>query len=266
MDIETEALTLGWVPKDQFRGDPEKWTDAETFVSRGKEIMPILRKNNERLLGEVDGLKGTVSKLEASLQEARESMEEFRQYHNDTAKRTYEQALRDLRAQKVVALKEGDAERVVEIDEAVLALNADAPKPLKKIEAAAPPPPPPQPVHPDFAAWERDNQAWLQDGTKQAYAQSIATFVRSQHPTLVGRAFLDKITEAVEEKFPAQQPKSVVEGGRSEPRAAERSYAKLPPDAQAACDRFAAKLVGPNRAFKTLDEFRKDYASKYQWE
>jgi hypothetical protein len=265
MDVETEALTLGWVPKEQFRGDPEKWTDAETFVTRGKEIMPILRKNNERLLGEVDGLKGTVSQLQASLKEASESMEEFRQYHNDTAKRAYEQALRDLRVQKVAAIKEGDAERVVEIDEAVLALNADAPKPLKKTEAAAPPPPAP-PVHPDFATWERENQVWLQDQTKQAYAQSIATFVRSQNPNLIGRAFLDKITEAVEEKFAGPAPKSSVEGGRSEPRSAEKSYSKLPPDAQAACDRFAVKLVGPNRAFKSLDDFRKDYASKYQWE
>ena len=42
MEIEQEAITLGWVPQDQFKGDPAKWTDAETFVARGKEKVVLL--------------------------------------------------------------------------------------------------------------------------------------------------------------------------------------------------------------------------------
>ena len=47
--VEQEARTLGWVPAEEFKGDPNRWVDAETFVERGHTVMPILRKNNERL-------------------------------------------------------------------------------------------------------------------------------------------------------------------------------------------------------------------------
>ena len=49
-EILREAKTLGWVPKDQFRGSADDWVDASTFVERGKQVMPILNHNNERLM------------------------------------------------------------------------------------------------------------------------------------------------------------------------------------------------------------------------
>ena len=108
MEVEQEALQLGWIPQDQFRGDPAKWTDAETFVTRGKEILPILRKNNEKLQGTVEHLGQEVTTLKGALATANEAMGEFRRYHEETAKRAYDSAVRDLRAQKLVALEDGD--------------------------------------------------------------------------------------------------------------------------------------------------------------
>ena len=52
--VEEEARAQGWVGKDEFRGSDDDWVDADTFVKRGKEIMPILRKNNEKLLKELE--------------------------------------------------------------------------------------------------------------------------------------------------------------------------------------------------------------------
>ena len=48
-NTEQEARNLGWVPQEEFRGDPGKWVDAETFVERGHTIMPILKSNNKKL-------------------------------------------------------------------------------------------------------------------------------------------------------------------------------------------------------------------------
>jgi soluble cytochrome b562 len=264
MDVETEALTLGWTPKEQFRGDPDRWIDAEAYVARGKEIMPILKKNNEKLLGDVESLKGTVTNLTTALTEAKESMEEFRKYHNETSKREYEKAVKDLKAQKVVALREGEHESVVEIDEALVELNANAPKELK----AAPTPPPPPPSsgpHPDYVGWERDNSEWLKDPEKQAYASSIANYLRAMDKTTVGRPFLDKVTAEVEKRFAGPPPASKVEGGQPNSRRSGHSFTDLPAEAKAACDRMGGKLVGANRAFKSLDDWRKEYISKYDW-
>ena len=38
-DIEAEARKHGWRPKEEFKGDPARWTDAETFVKRADEVM-----------------------------------------------------------------------------------------------------------------------------------------------------------------------------------------------------------------------------------
>jgi len=46
---ETKAKAMGWSPKDEFRGDPDRWVDAETYVRRGEEFIPFLRANNKKL-------------------------------------------------------------------------------------------------------------------------------------------------------------------------------------------------------------------------
>lgn len=60
--VEKEARLLGWVPKEDFR-DGDHWVDAETFVKRGKEINPILRKNNEILLKKLDAANAEVAEV-----------------------------------------------------------------------------------------------------------------------------------------------------------------------------------------------------------
>lgn len=48
-DFEAEARDMGWVPEEDFRGDPDKWVDAEEFVTRGETFIPFLRANNRKL-------------------------------------------------------------------------------------------------------------------------------------------------------------------------------------------------------------------------
>lgn len=264
MDVEQEAAALGWVPKEQFRGDPEKWTDAETFVRRGHEIMPILRKNNEKLTATVENLTGEVSTLKESLKAAQEAMAEFKQYHEETAKREYQRAVEDLKAKRKQARADGEHELADEINDALDELSANAPKEITKPAAPAPAPTPAQPnLDPEYVKWEKDNEAWLKDSEKAAYAQSIAQYVRATSK-LTGRAFLDKITEEVETRFSGSRP-GRVEGTGGTPRAGGKTYSDLPAEARAACDRMAAKLVGPNRAFADIEAWRKSYVKSYDW-
>ena len=44
-----------------------------------------------------------------------------------------------------------------------------------------------------------------------------------------------------------------------------KTYADLPPEAKQACENFAKKLVGPGRAYKTVEEWRKAYVARYDW-
>jgi hypothetical protein len=48
-DFDAEAREHGWRPKDEFPGDAAKWVDAETFMKRADEVMPLLKAQNARL-------------------------------------------------------------------------------------------------------------------------------------------------------------------------------------------------------------------------
>jgi hypothetical protein len=267
MDTETKAKEMGWAPLDQWRGDPDKWVSAETFVDRGETVMPILRKNNERLLGQIEALKGEVTQITGSLKEAQESMAEFRKYHDEVSQRAYEKAVKDLKDQRREALKEGDGERVVVLEDALETLAADAPTGLGKQPTTPAPSPSPAPAgapaDPVLRSWLDDNATWLKDPEKQAYATGISQYLRAT-TKVVGREFLDLVTKEVEKKFSG--PTRGVEGGtRQTSRSGGKSYADLPADAKAACDRFASKLAGTGKPFKTVAEYRSDYVSKYDW-
>ena len=267
MEVEQEAKELGWVPLEQFRGNPERWVDAELFVSRGKEIMPILRKNNERLIGKVEALEGSVVELQATLHAALESQAALREHNDTVAKESYDRAVRDLKTQRKDALKEGDGERVVVIEEALDQLSEqDAARAAAKAVEKKPEPKPTLQASdsPIYRDWETENSAWLAEPEKKAYALSMAQYLRATSK-LAGKEFLDAVTKEVRERFPSKEPTSKVEGGSGEPRGTGKSYNALPREAREACDRMAAKLVGQGRAFKDIGEWRKSYASNYDW-
>ena len=112
---ESEARAQGWVAQDEFRGSESDWVDAETFVRRGKEIMPILRKNNEKLLKEL----GEAKKI---AEEAREAAKEFREYQKEQFERKtkdLESQLEQLKQAKREAITQGDGDRAIAIDDAM---------------------------------------------------------------------------------------------------------------------------------------------------
>lgn len=65
-DYEAEAKAQGWTPKEDFRGDETRWVDAETFMKRADEVMPLLKKQNAHLKSEIDQLKRSMRKVVAS--------------------------------------------------------------------------------------------------------------------------------------------------------------------------------------------------------
>ena len=48
-EVEVKARNMGWLEKDEFKGDPELWTDAAAFLERGENIMPILKERLDKM-------------------------------------------------------------------------------------------------------------------------------------------------------------------------------------------------------------------------
>jgi len=265
MDTEAKAKEMGWRPLTEFRGDPEKFVDAETFVSRGEHFVPILRKNNEKLSSQVNVLTGEVSGLKQTIASANEALQAMKEYQTEISTREYNRALKDLKEKRIEARRAGDVDAEIEAEEALEGLREAAPKPKEKVAETSPLPQAPA-IHPDFAKWETDNAAWLSDPQKKAYSQAAAQFLRNSGNEATGRAFLDAVTAEVEARFGGNGSTKSPEGGNPSARiSGGRTFNDLPPEAKAACDRFAERLVGPAKAYKTKEDWRKQYVSQYDW-
>lgn len=192
--VQAEARREGWKPKEEYNGPEENWVDAETFVRRGREINPILKKNNSRLQAELASLR-------AELGETKNSLKQVQEYHTELEKKAYERAYKTLKAELKSARREGDPDMVEELEEQLDNLKEQ--DPTKK----APPPPAPPPnaddpmKNPVFAEWAGENP-WFTGGDEDMIDYANGVGARLQRQGLKGRPFLDKITEAVQKQFP----------------------------------------------------------------
>jgi DNA repair exonuclease SbcCD ATPase subunit len=259
-DFDSEARAQGWVSQEEFRGNEKDWVDAETFVKRGREILPIVRKNNEKLLKELNEARKIA-------EEARETAKEFQKFQKEQYERKakdLEAELAELKQAKRVAINQGDGDRVVEIDDASDRLKEDLQEAREAAKAT------PQPTEgatnqpdPNLTVWLSKNDWFGNDLRTTGIANGLAEAIRKENPNLQGKEFLDKLDEelaaTLPNKFGKKQVANPMDGGTSSgsgrPSKSKRSYDSLPGDAKAACDRFV------KQGLMTKEE----YIASYDW-
>ena len=263
--IEKEARLFGWVPKEEFRGSESDWVDADVFVKRGKEINPILRKNNELLMKKLDEKAKEIDSIKADV----ETFKKFQKESFERKAAEYEVQIAQLKTKKRDAIAAGDGDLVVDIDDQIDSLK-EAQREAKE-ESKKKPEEPKQteaqvsvPEDPELQGWLGRNTWFGEDTEMTDVANGLGTAVRRQFPHLTGRAFLDKLDEKIVEYFPhkvlgkkakgsAVDTTGNVRGGTS---SGKKSYDNLPNDAKEACDRFIA-----NGWIKSKQE----YVDNYDW-
>lgn len=227
-NYEEEARKDGWVPKEEWRGDPEKWTDAKTFVENGQKINGILKSKVER--------------LEQALEANKQTASEFREYtqrQREKEQRELKARIEELEKERAEAVTEGDGQRFTKLDNEINELRSEAaPKedPIKEIAAS----------------WQSENP-WYKPQSEDEmsiYADGIADRVANEGYT--GRAYFNEITRRVKARFPEnfdnpkrKEPASVESPGASRDRPSNgRSYDDLPPEDKAQCQRFIKEIPG----------------------
>ena len=262
---EKEARIFGWVPKEEFRGSDADWVDAEVFVKRGKEINPILRKNNELLMKRLDEKAKEIDSIKASV-------EEFKVFQQESFERKaaeYEVHIAQLKTQKREAIAAGDGDLVVDIDDQIDSLK-DAQKEAKaeaKKKAEEPAKTEAQvsiPNDPDLQSWLGRNQWFGDDVEMTDVANGLGASVRRQFPHLSGRSFLDKLDEKIVEYFPHKTLGKKAKGSavdstgnvRGGTTSGKKSYDNLPDDARQACDRFIKQ---------GWIKSKQEYVDSYDW-
>lgn len=240
-DFEAEAKELGWVPKEEFRGPEDKWSDAEEYVRRGEEILPIVRANNKKLIEKTQ-------KQEAELAEMRKTLDEFKGWRTQTEKRAYEQAMKNIESRQRQAVEEQDVEafeEAVKDKESLVTRTTEAQEPQ------------PDPV---AAAWTKENDWFNTDPVMQQFAIAHHGQLLKEKPGLSLSENLEEVTEEVRRRFPEkfgnprrEKPNRVEGGGTPSGRSGKKGYADLPPEAKAACDRFV------KQGLMTKEEYVKDF-------
>lgn len=259
-EVINEARSQGWVPLEEFRDDEEKWVDAETFVKRGREINPILRKHNQDLRKELE-------KTRKEAQEAIEAAKEFRQFQQEAferKERDLQKEIAQLKEARKVAITQGDGVSAVEIEDRIeelkeekAALKKPEPQKEEKPEVA---------LDPELQGWLGRNEWYGKEETEEdtEMTNAIAATIRRKNPSLLGKAFLDELDKKLDEKgigrVKRQKPAAVVEGGsttRPSNGVKGRSYNDLPAEAKSACDMFIKQ---------GLVKSKEDYLANYNWD
>jgi len=295
-DVERRASEMGWSPKDKWRGDPNRWIDADAFVKRGEEVLPILQAHSRKSDAKIQQLENQLQKTAALLTASQESIQVLTNLNTkasrDAAKekrreliKAQAQARRDDNSDLEVELGEQIADQTAAIQQAEATIDEDVEDvlPLKlkkkgKATAAATSPEDNPANDPIFKAWNAENPWFGTDGRKTALAVEIGRELRQGGDTTQGRGFFDKVTAEVNKMFTQhrQATGSKVEGGGANGNgsgnggsggggngSSGKSFAELPPDAKAACDRQEAWVVGEGRAFKDKAAWRKHYVDVY---
>ena len=262
-EVRQEAESQGWVPKERFRGNESDWVDADTFVKRGREILPILRKNNENLIKDLQSTK-------EQLKEFREAAEEFKKFQKDSYERKaqdYEKRIQEIRESRAQAISDGDGQKVNALDDALDAAKdelKEAKQAVKDVDKAPIETPASTEIEPGLQVWLDRNTWFGQDKRMTGIVNGIGESLRLEFPLLKGQAFLDKLDEVLAEEFPGKfgekkSPSSRVESGSGRASRGSSSnaqtYDNLPSEAKAACDRFVKQKLMT----------REQYVADFDW-
>lgn len=251
-DTEARAKLQGWVPEDEFRGDPEKWKPADEFLKFGEDFQPILK---ERL----KDLETKLTDITSKFDKQTKAIEKFSDYHEKTEERAYNKAMRDFKALQLEAVEEADPAKFGKIQEEIDNLeNIQKKAPegkTKKDEAGLQ----------EFTEFVKDNDWYETDFDLATYADFASKKVRKDNPTLMGRAFFEKVKDMVKEKYPEkfgnkkrEDPAAVDGGGGGGgPSGKKKTFADLPAEAKKACEDFIKEIPG-----FTKEQYLKDY----QWD
>jgi hypothetical protein len=237
-DYEAEARKDGWVPADEWQGDPEQHKTAEQFVRDGEKIAGILKSKVERLETRVNELLDSNEKFVDFTKKAQE--------RDRKEKETLITELEDLRKK---AVDEGDGEAFTHADRRLTELRAE-PEPGNEINEVG-------------MRWLENNPWYAKDERMQAYADKISDRLRDQGYMDQSEAYFSELTTRVKEAYPDEfenknrsRPNSV-ESGHEASNSQARTWANLPEDAKAAFKQFQRDMPG-------LTE--EDFVSQYDWD
>lgn len=252
---ETQARLTGWTPKEEFKGNAERWTDAATWNKKADELMPIMRANNRRLETDLGTTKQELAQLKRTMAQIVATNETISQ-------REYDRALATIRKGQKEAIdsSDGDAFQALEQQKENLQKNRPA-KIAGDTDADL--------FNQNRTLFHQRNANWYQkDMELTDFADVVGQ--RLAREGVAEALQFEKVETEVKKKFPhkfgnqrtGEQTVDSGTFGTTPTKPTKESYTAMPSDAKAACDAAvkSIKTQYPNRDEKAI---RSGWVSQY---
>ena len=193
---EISAREMGWRPKEEWQGEPDKWRDAKEFVERGE-------------------LYNKIDSVSRELKETRKALKMLQEHHTKVKEVEYNRAVEELKAAQKRHLEEGNADEYLKTTELLTDLKAEQ-KARQVVEEVTPKQTPG--IDPRFIAWTQENQWYEKNSEMRNYADIIGQGYAHTHPNIDPVEVLKYVTREVKARFKdnfenPNRSKSTVEGG-----------------------------------------------------
>jgi hypothetical protein len=178
------ATAAGWVPKEQWKGDPKKWKPAEEFLHFRDSVLPLVQKENRSLRDENRALLTRLERLEAADRARAEQGEAL--------------SLETLQFERQQAQEIGDWKKVGELDKQLI--ESTVKKVVKPTQDAQRPQvdPAANRIWGEFVA---ENE-WAKDHRMQQVLTEKLWVMRQAGSTLIGRELLEEAKDRIRREYP----------------------------------------------------------------
>lgn len=234
---EIRAQRMGWRPKAEYEAsgrDPAKWVDADEFVRRGEESLPVLRER----LRKQDKI---IASQETKMEEGNKLLRELVTHQQEQTKVAVEKAVKTLKAERREAATTGDVARVEELSDEIAETEAS----LKKASVAAAKADERAAVPQEVLDWAEENAWFKTDPAMNAVAVAAYGKLVSDK-TMTETQKLAKVKAEVIRRFPEnfgnanRQAAAAVEGGSNgSRRGTTKGWNDIPAEDRA----LAARLI-----------------------
>lgn len=205
---EDSARIQGWVPKEEWKGDPDDWRPAKEFVERGE-------------------LLGSISSVRHENKELKKAIGALLEHHNKVKETEFSRALDYLKNQKKAALESGDADQLLKVEEAI-----DVVKEEQKQHVSTTNKPTNKQLSPEFVSWANQNPWYIENVEMRSFADDVGVGFFNRNPSASEQEVYAYVAKRVAQAFPDKFKKGgvkveQVEGGSGSGRPVKTDSFKL---------------------------------------
>lgn len=280
IDYEKSAKIMGWRPKEEFNGDPDKWVPADQFVENSLTNSHMMAERLKFLTDRWEKMERQNSQVSTKLDEALGTVNTMTTMVRSAEERAYKRAKAELEQQRRAAVETGDTAAFDRAD--------------RQLQELTPPPEPPKPapapvaqpaaqtgLDPAVEAFFQRNRWYKQDHAMTGLADGTYLQSKQDNPHWSEEQHLQAVESRVRSLFPAkfgavsdnprrEEPASV---SGSTPNAAprrqrnSRTFDAMPEESKRAYERYAAQIEAKraNAGDRVKSLTKEEWATMY-WE